>query len=152
MSLRVWSSVVNQVRAPASPAFGLAIWVGSIGGAALPTDPDPNVTPPSAGRIVRVQAKRGGAFVLGRTNQTALVNVTIVFGVVAASSITVQLWFFDATQAKWVPMGIPATRTPTGAATNLFGAVTETWFPVGAQFFPQITANVNTQAMAYDAT
>lgn len=149
---RAWSSVVNPVRVPASPAFGLAVWVGTIGGAALPTDPDPNVTPPSAGRIVRVQAKRGQVFALGRTNQGALINVFTVFGVVASSSITVQYWFFDATQAKWITIGAPQTRTPTGSASNLIGAVTETWFPLGAQFYVQITANTNTQAMAYDAT
>lgn len=152
MSARLTQRVVLPVRAPSSPAFGLAVWVGTIGGAALAADPNPNTTPPAAGRIIRITAKRGGIFPVGRLNQVSIINVFVLFAPIAAASITVQLWFFDATQGVWVQMGAPQTRTPTGVVTNLFGAVTEIYGPFGSQMFAQITANTNTQAMAYDCT
>jgi hypothetical protein len=154
MTARVTQRIVLPVRAPSSPAFGFPVWVGTIGGAALATDPSPNVTPPAGGRIVRATPKRGGIWGLGRFSQAFVVEFTVVFAPIAAANITVQLWFFDATQGVWVPMGAPQNRLPTGVSpnSNIVGGIVDVYAPFGSQMFVQITANANVQAMAYDVT
>lgn len=131
-------------------SFSFPIWVGTIGGSALPTDPDPNVTPPSAGRILRISPKRGATVGMGALNQAALTNCFVIFGVVAGSSITVQFWYYDDTQARWVPVNVPLTRTPVSGSSNIIQGIN---VPIGGcKMFVQITANTNVQAMAYEST
>lgn len=140
--LRLISPVIQSPAHDADPTFSMAIWVGTIGGSALSTDPSPNVTPPSNGRILQYSPRKGALLVHGGGVLRALC------GVVAASSITLQMWFFDNTQGVWIPFAAPFTITPTGAATNT-SAQTITNF-AGAKFFLQITANTLVQALAYD--
>jgi hypothetical protein len=136
----------SLIQGPAhdnDPTFAFRVWVGTIGGSALATDPNPNTTPPSAGRIFTA-SMRGGML---QTHGTG--RLTVVCGVVAASSITFQPWFFDTTQNLWIQFAGPVTITPVGggtanATTIIIGNFT------GAQFFFQITANTLVQALAYD--
>jgi hypothetical protein len=139
---RVQQSLIQSPAHDNDATFALRVWVGTIGGSALGTDPNPNTTPPSAGRII-TSSMRGGML---QTHGTG--RLTVICGTVAASSITLQPWFFDATQNLWVQYGAPATITPTGAASNattiIFGNFT------GGQLFAQITANTLVQALGYD--
>lgn len=133
-----------MIQSPAHDAdtFALAVWVGTIGGAALGTDPAPNTTPPAGGRILTLQP-RPGTFVPHGSAQ-----LKVLAGVVAASSITFQPWIFDITPNLWVQYGAPTTLTPTGAASNVIGFNVGNL--VGAPFFVQITANTLVQALGYD--
>lgn len=139
--LRVQQSVI-QSPAHDADTFALAVWAGTIGGSALPTDPNPNTTPPSAGRILTIQPRTGSLVISGGT------QLRVVAGVVAASSITFQPWFFDPTPNLWIQYGAPTTLTPTGAAANAIGFNTGNM--AGALFFLQITANTLVQALGYD--
>jgi hypothetical protein len=127
----------------AAPTFALAVWAGTIGGAVLAVDPDPNVTPPVAGRIVRYSAARGAVI----TSSNA--RMLYVCGVVAASSITLRPWYYSDALGRWVPHGAPVTVTPNGAALNyqVGNAINRCG---GAKFFVQITANTLVQAVGYD--
>jgi hypothetical protein len=149
MRARLTQWLVSGRALDALPAFALAVWVGTIGGSAIGTDPSPNVTPPAANRILRITPKRGAVFPMGQLNQANPPNITILFGVVAASSITVQIWYFDDAQAVWIPWLAPIVRTPTGAATNV---ATANFSGLGSKVFVQVTANTLVQAMGYDVT
>lgn len=141
--MRLRQSIVQSQTRDNDSTFSLATWVGTIGGAALSTDPSPNVTPPSNGRIVQMSPKKGAMLSHGSG------ALRYVCGVVAASSITVQPWFFDNTLNTWVPFGPTVTITPTGgAAVNT--TTTTTLNMGGAKFFVQITANTLVQALGYD--
>lgn len=139
--LRVQQSVI-QSPAHDADTFALAVWVGTIGGSALSTDPNPNSTPPSAGRILTIQPRTGTLVISGSA------QLRVVAGVVAASTITFQPWIFDITPNVWVQYGAPTTLTPTGAAANAIGF--NLGNVAGAQMFVQITANTLVQALAYD--
>jgi hypothetical protein len=138
---RVQQSII-QSPAHDADTFALAVWVGTIGGAALGTDPAPNTTPPSAGRILTLQPRPGTFVPMGAS------QLKVICGVVAASTITFQMWFFDVTPNLWVQYSAPTTITPTGAVTNLIGFNVGNL--VGAPFFVQITANTLVQALGYD--
>jgi hypothetical protein len=140
--LRLQQTIASAPAHDADPTFSLAVWVGTVGGSALGTDPNPNTTPPSGGRILRCLPRRGLLL------QHGAAQVRLVCGVVAASSITLQPWFFDATQNLWVQYGAPVTITPTGAAANQIGVTIG--MVGGAQIFVQITANTLVQALGYD--
>jgi hypothetical protein len=139
--LRVQQSVI-QSPAHDNDTFALAVWVGTIGGAVLPTDPNPNTTPPAGGRILTMQPRTGTLIISGSA------QLRVVAGVVAASSFTFQPWFFDPTPNLWVQYGAPTTLTPTGAASNAIGFNTGNM--AGALFFIQLTAVVLVQAVGYD--
>jgi len=141
--MRVRQSVVQSPSHDNDPTYSLSVWVGTVGGAALGTDPSPNVTPPAAGRILVLLPKDGALQLMGTA------RLAIVCATVAASSITLQPWFFDATQNLWIQYGPPITVTPTGAASNI-GALTTFGNYSGAQVFVQITANTLVQAFAYE--
>jgi len=129
--------------------FALGVWVGTIGGAALSVDANPNTTPPAAGRIVRISSKRGSICAKGLLGTAGPFPFSILCGVIAASSITLQPWFYDDSRALWIPFGPPLTITPTGAASNL---ATASMHGIGAKVFVQITANTNVKAIGYDCT
>jgi hypothetical protein len=150
---RIVQSVVRGKLVDTVLPFALAVWVGTIGGSALATDAAPNTTPPAAGRIIRITERRHAIFP-SQTGNTGIPGIiTVAFGVVAASSITVQFWFFDDTQALWLPYGAPTVRTPVSGSTNLISAVAGTNLTaIGAKVFVQITANTLVQAMGYDIT
>jgi hypothetical protein len=153
MRASVQQSVVRGKLTDTVLPFALGVWVGTIGGSALATDPSPNVTPPSAGRIIRVTGRRHAIFASQTGNTANVPLITVVFGVVAGSSITVQNWFFDDTQALWIPFGPTSTRTPVSGSSNSISAATGTNFAViGSKVFVQITANTFVQAMGYDVT
>jgi hypothetical protein len=122
------------------------VWVGTIGGSALPTDADPNTTPPSAGRIVQVYPRRGS----GIAQALLGTRISIVAGVVAASSITFQSWVFMQQAAAWFRYSTSQTIAPAGVTTN---AVTANLGNMsGARIFVQITANTLVQAVGYGIT
>jgi hypothetical protein len=142
MRARVLQSLETPQGHDQDPTHALAIWVGTVGGSALPTDPDPNVTPPSNNRILRCTAKRG-ALVVHPT-----MTLRVVCPPVAASSITFLAWYYDDTQARWIPL-VGTSMTPTGGASNIQGLGANA-FLVGAKVFVQITANALVQAMGYE--
>jgi hypothetical protein len=139
---RVIQNVISSPAHDQDATFALSVWAGTIGGSALATDPLPNTTPPSGGRILTVAARGGSLQSQGSG------RLFLACGVVAASSITVQPWLFDTTQNLWIPFTAAVTITPTGSASNttttVMGNVT------GAQLFVQITANTLVQALGYD--
>lgn len=113
--------------------FTAPIVVGSVGGSALPTDPNPNTTPPAGGRILRFNRQPWTL----TTSGLGVVYITIV--PVALASITIQPWFFDATQNVWIQFATATTSTPTAAGVNNLQSINIfDWG--GALFFPQITA------------
>jgi hypothetical protein len=152
--LHVQQNIIRGKLGGALQPWAMSVWVGTIGGSAIATDPDPNTTPPSAGRIVRASPFRLALF--GTQTQTTGQPgfLTVVFGVVASSSITVQFWFFDATQNKWVPYAGPTTKTPTTNGANVITNVvgTNILAAIGCKAFVQVTANTNVQAMGYGIT
>lgn len=116
--------------------------VGSVGGSALPTDPNPNTTPPSNGRILRLNRQPWTLTVSG------LGVIYVTFVPIATASITIQPWFFDATQNVWIQFVAPVSSTPTApGVNNLLSLNVFNWG--GAKFFLQITANTATQCMLY---
>lgn len=138
MLARVRQSIVQSFRAddPGAP-FVDQVVVGTIGGAVLPTDPNPNTTPPSASRIIRLTPRRPALAISGN------VKITFVRG---SGSITTQSWFFDNTQGVWIPLGAPITLASPGALSTT-GA-----FMLGsAKCFAQITANSDVTVMLYSA-
>jgi hypothetical protein len=142
---RLRQSTVLQSPAmdPAAAPFAFAVWVGTIGGSALSTDPDPNVTPPSAGRILTWTPKRKASMTIGQA------VLRILCGVVAASTATFQIWIFDNVKNLWVQLSGVVVITPTGAATNTnFG--TNLGNRMGMKVFVQLTANTLVQAFGYD--
>lgn len=141
--LRQSTNIESPKPDPGDPPFAFAVWVGTIGGAALGTDPDPNVTPPSAGRVLIWSPKKRASMVLAQG------VLRILCGVVAASSATFQIWVYDLTKALWVPLSGVVVITPTGAVTNTnFGTTLGNRF--GMKIFVQLTANTLVQAFAYD--
>ena len=141
--MRVRQCVVQSPSHDNDPSFALSVWVGTIGGAALGLDPNPNVTPPAAGRILTMIPKDSALQLMGSA------RLAILCAPVAASSITVQPWFFDDSRAVWVQFGPPITITPTGAASNL---ATVAMSGFGSKVFVQVIANTNVKAMGYDVT
>jgi hypothetical protein len=134
-------TVVQRIRKTRSPqpgaTFTREVWVGTIGGAALSADPAPNTTPPSAGRIARASVAPGivaaGGYGICPTQA------------IGGTACTVQYWFFDDTQALWVPYIQPQTitvATSPQAFVNLLGLE-------GAQVFVQLTANTGVQVLGY---
>jgi hypothetical protein len=135
------TTVVQSIRKTRSPQPGATytreIWVGAIGGSALPTDPSPNSTPPSAGRIA-IASVAPGLFASGGYG---------VFQVqaIGGTACTVQTWFFDNTQSLWV--------TWFGTQTITLGANPQAFINmngfVGARIFIQITANTGVPIIGY---
>ena len=72
--------------------------------------------------------------------------LSLVCGVVPASSISITYWLFEDTINVWQPF-VAFTLTPTGVATNRNG--TTVACRVNQQVFPQITANTLVQAVGY---
>jgi hypothetical protein len=143
MLAKVTQSIRMGRAARSGAPFTDCVWVGAIGGPALPLDPNPNTTPPIAARIYRTTTKPGCIAINGiGTFHTSC-------GVVAASSITLQRWYFDNTQALWVPIREPITTTPTTSATQgtQLGTVFGVFF--GAKYYVQITANTLVQLLGY---
>lgn len=125
------------------------VMIGTIGGGALPTDPNPNTTPPAANRIFRC-ANRSRALFANTTSTSTGCGARVATSVAGGSSMTVQLWFYDDTQARWVEYDFPRTFTPNGVNPNINLAL---WNNVGAhfigaKFFVQITANTGVEVLA----
>jgi hypothetical protein len=123
--------------------FSFAIWVGTVGGAALAADPLPNTTPPSAGRILRQGAKRGASMI---SSQGVVRTVSVP---IAGGTTTFQLWMYDDGAALWFPYAATVVVVANGVASNTnFGTTVAT--RINQQFFVQIVANTNVQAFAWD--
>jgi hypothetical protein len=151
-------SITQQQRGTAVLDRGAAdnwmeqVFIGSIGGGALPTDPDPNVTPPAASRIVRSTPRLGSLACNSALSGTAGVGPLFrcLLSVAVATSITIQFWFFDDTQSKWIPVGAAITNTPTGASSNIaFVPNLSPPIPIGSQCFSQIVANTGVEALGF---
>lgn len=120
--------------------FAHEIWVGTIGTGTVATDPSPNTTPPAANRILRCTAKRDALMAMGFANLRLL-------GARDGTSLVVQPWFYDDTQAAWVRFGAPVTLT--SAAQNVTNVNVGNM--AGAKFFVQVTTNTGgVSAFAYD--
>lgn len=114
--------------------FAYDVWVGTPGGSALGTDPNPNTTPPSAGRIIRVRSKRGSI------NGHGQLSYRLSF-IVTAGTITLQCWFLLG--GIWMPTSSSFTVSSSTNALNI-GCI------AAAQFFPQIIANAGTPCLGYN--
>lgn len=135
-------TVMQSAQQPGM-GFSFAIWVGTVGGAALSADPLPNSTPPSAGRILRQGAKRGGLIV----SSQGIVRVVSV--PIAGGTTTFQIWSYDDSAALWFPFAASLVIVANGAASNTnFGTTVST--RINQQFFVQVVANTNVQAFAWD--
>lgn len=113
------------------------IWVGTIGGSVLPTDPDPNVSPPSPGRIIKVSPRRGSC----TFNGTQSTRLYLILAPLATESLTVQFWFKTAgglwlTFSTTVTIAYPGSGQVAASINNTFGA----------KWFIQVLANTNVQA------
>jgi hypothetical protein len=118
-------------------------WTGTLGGAALATDASPNVTPPAAARIFRYGAQRDGVMQFGG----CLLRCCIADG----TTLTVQAWYYDDTQALWVKMGITAVLT--FSAGNIANPGGFSWGNMsGAKIFFQITANTGCTVFGWGLT
>lgn len=125
-------------------SFDAIVWVGSVGGAALGADPNPNTTPPAANRILQLTPRPGALSVQGMgVIQTVPVPI-------AGASITLQGWFFDNTQNAWIQFSLPITLTPTPGAAGI-GNLQQSnpGGQFGLKYFVQITANTTVQALYY---
>lgn len=110
--------------------FSFALQIGTIGGSALTTDSNPSVLGDvSAPRTLRVTAKRDGVMTMGG----AVVRCSIADG----TSLVFRPWFYDYTQARWIPIGASATLTAasTNSSTVAIGNM------AGARLFTQIITN-----------
>lgn len=123
--------------------FSFSVWVGTIGGSALVADADPNTTPPSAGRILRQGAKRGGSMVSGQG------VVRLFSSPIAGGTTTFQVWIYEDAAALWFPYAATFTVAANGVASN-FNFGTNMCTRVNQQIFVQVTANTNVQAFAWD--
>jgi hypothetical protein len=130
--------VVGKAALPGATVQNL-VWVGTPGGAALATDPNPNSTPPASNRIVR-----GGG--LNPAGELYLQGHGLFLAqCIGGTSCTVQIWFFDATQAQWIQTQIPTTITIATSPQGFFNV----YALLGAKFFCQLTANTGVQAIGY---
>lgn len=140
-------AVTQRTTSLSSPkqatTFGFAIWVGTIGGAALSPDPDPNTTPPAGGRILINGAKHGGCLTVGQG------SLRIYGAPVAGGTFSSIIWTYEDTIARWVPFVQTVTVVANGVAQNFnFGTALAT--RMNQQTFMQLTAVTNVQAIAYD--
>lgn len=124
----------------AEATFALS-WIGTVGGAALSTDSDPNSAAPSAGRILRITGKRGA---LCTHSGVSVIKYVAANG----TAITVQPWFYDDTRAVWIKFG--GTTTITVGTTNIGTSTGAVGNMAGAKFFVQVTANAGVTALGYD--
>jgi len=125
--------------------FSGLIWVGRSGGAALPTDPDPNTTEPPADRVMQWTAIRGGLMTMGAGPANGALTQVIAVG---GTQATVQMWFYDNTQAKWVKHG--GVQTVVSAGGNVgTGSQSFSHCIAGAKIFFQITANTGVEALGF---
>lgn len=112
--------------------FALDSWYGTLGGTALATDPDPNVTPPASNRIIRMGSTLDGVTSMGGPH---LISAAILDG----TTLTYQAWFYDNSQAKWIKIHSTVVLTLT---TNNFRNLNIVPGNLsGAKVFIQITAN-----------
>jgi hypothetical protein len=120
--------------------FTLANWVGTVGTGSVATESDPNTSAPNPSRILRITAKRDGLLGFG-----AAILRLLTAG--DGTSLVLQPWFYDDTQAKWIKLGgaITITTATSNASSVLLGNM------AGAKFFVQcVTNNGNVSAFAYD--
>jgi hypothetical protein len=109
---------------------------GAIGAGALATDTAPTSAEPDASLTARLSPKNAGIFYgSGRLNLIA----------VNGTSIVVQPWWWDDTNAVWTKLG--ATTTVTVGTTNF--AVITVGGMVGAKFFVQITTNTGVEKFCW---
>jgi len=121
-------------------SFSLEKWVGTLGGAALSTDSDPNTSEPVTNRVIRARAKRDGVMVMG----TMLLRVVIADG----TSLTFRPWMYDNHESKWIPHG--NAQTVTFATGNIGNGTVLPGNIAGAKVFVQITANTGCTVMGID--
>ncbi len=129
----------NYIASPShafDASFSLAVWyTGALAADAAPT----NLASVAAARILRCTAKRDGVMAFGG----ALLRTVIFDG----TSLVVRPWFFDDTQAIWIPHG--ANITLTTATTNT-GALT-IGNMAGARLYVQVITNTGSvTALGYD--
>lgn len=114
-----------------SATFNALCWIT---GAANFTDPDPNVTPPNANRIISPP----GYILLTPATQAAC-------AIAVATSATVRLWWYDDAHILWIPANAGQALTYTGSNT----AVATVGGMVGSKWFAQFTANVGVTTAAF---
>jgi len=85
-------------------------------------------------------AHRGGVVSHG------LPQITMLFGVVAGSSVTIAVWFYEDATSGWQTF-TGFTLTPNGVASNRTSLILGC--RMNQKFFPQITANTLVQAFGY---
>lgn len=119
------------------PTYSAQCWIYN-GGAALAVDPDPNVTPPAADRIIQLHPRYLRAMV---GQQFPQVTVWLANG----TTCSVRVWFYEDSLGRWI-----GTLTPTvldySAISRLNSAGTP--FAAGLRAFAQVTANVGTTRIA----
>ena len=118
-------------------------WTGTLGGSALSADAAPNTTPPTANRILRYSTQRDGVMQFGGS----LLRCCIADG----TTLTVQAWYKDATQALWIKMGTSLVLTFSGG--NIGNPGGAAWGNMnGAQIFFQITGNTGCTVFGWGLT
>lgn len=98
------------------------------------------IATPPASRIIRMSAKRDGLVAMG-------LPMLRLLGARDGTSLVVQIWFYDDSQAAWVRHDAPVTLTSaTSNATNKTLGNT-----AGAKYFVQVVTNTGgVSAFAYD--
>jgi hypothetical protein len=119
-----------------------ASWITN-GGSAIGLDPNPNVTPPTADRIIRMPAYMFACDIPAAAGSLG-VSPRIAVYLADGTSADVRYWFYDDALAIWTPLQV--TLSMTTAAVNV-GALTILTM-IGAKYFPQITANVGVTKIA----
>ncbi len=129
--------------------FSLAVWYGTVGGSALALDPDPNVTPPLPGRILRYTAKRDGVLLMGGLAPTQFALApSLKCAIADGTSLSAQAWYYDDSLARWIKIG--AVGNFVFAAANVTNPGIQLGNHGGAKIFVQVTANVGVTAFGYD--
>lgn len=131
-----------DIKSPdiSNAGFSLAVWYGTVGGAALSVDAsDPNASAPTTARILRITARHGTVFIHG--------NGTVRATAIGGTSCAVQTWFYDEVVAFWLKLNAnPVTLTTATGLTQL----ATTGNMGGAKVFLQVTANTGVSAIGYD--
>lgn len=111
--------------------FRVPVWVT---GNPIGTDPDPNVTPPAANRIITMDANA----ILSCMNSSGFIRVYVVGG----TSVSYASWRFDPFSNLWRVGGL-GVRTITLASSNIATiSNTQDVQTPGCKFFLRVTAMV----------
>lgn len=122
-------------------------WYGTLGGSALGTDASPNTSEPAASRVFKVSQVRDGVMLMGGGVASNPSSIKIV--IADGTSMTVQMWFYDAARAVWIPFPNQAS-TLAFANSNLATPGNLVYANMaGCKIFPQITANTGCTVLGF---